>query len=309
MTTLHELQARRAVTERYEAALLRETAHTHTDAAPPTLALGMGTPQVGGVYNLDIFDLCAGMGDASVDMILCDLPYESLEVGWDRLIPVVRMWEQFKRLIKPRGAIVLTSKQPFSSLLIFSNLPMYRYSWYWEKSRGANVAQTGYRPLAVIEEALVFSHSPAVFSNMPTMNYYPQGDRLENPYKRAHKAHHTKITANSVGSPMRNPERGIGERTYEYTTPRNLLYVGDDPERGLHPTQKPVKLFSYLIRTYTQPGELVFDPTCGSGTTALAAREEGRRFIVGDSSAHYVDIARRRLAQPYTPNMFAAQAS
>lgn len=251
------------------------------------------------IHNVEFFTLCRSLPSQSIDMILCDLPYASLEVGWDKLIPAAPMWEQFKRLITPTGAIVLTAKQPFSSFLVTSNPTMYRYSWYWEKSRGANVAQTAYRPLAVIEEVLVFSHAPAVFSAVPTIEYHPPLEKLDKPYKRAHKAEHQKIVNNSVGSPMRNPERGIGVREYEHATPRSLIYFPDDPERGLHPTQKPVSLFEYLIKTYSNKGDTVLDPTCGVGTTAVAARNTKRNFICGDLSPDYVLIARDRLRLPF----------
>lgn len=265
-----------------------------------------GMPEVNQVYHADLFDLCAALDDNSVDMILADLPYESLEVGWDKLIPVENMWWQFERVITPTGAIVLTAKQPFSALLITSNLRKYRYSWYWEKAKGANVSQTAHRPLAVIEEVLVFSHAPAVFSTVPTINYYPQRQKLDRPYTQKFNPTDKVVTNHSVGSPMRNPERIVGTRTYEFATPRNLLYATTMSEGArIHPTQKPIALFRYLIRTYTQPGELVLDPCVGSGTTALAAREEGRRFICGDTSAEYVAIAKERLAAPYTLPLFA----
>ena len=251
------------------------------------------------VVHADLLTLCNRLESQSVDMILCDLPYGSLEVAWDVALPFEPMWAQFKRIIKPQGAIVLTAKQPFSSFLLVSNPTMYRYSWYWEKSKGANVAQTGYRPLMVIEEVLVFSHAPAVFSSVETMNYYPQRERLNRSYKRNYKATHSKITKTD-GAPMRNPEKIIGAHVYEFSTPRNLFYAATDGDIRYHPTQKPVALFEYLIRTYTQPGELVLDPVAGSGTTAIAARNTGRHFICGDLSAEYVMIARNRLAQPYT---------
>lgn len=274
----------------------------------PLLPTETSASLVNTVHLADCLELCERVYRAGikVDCIAADLPYESLEIGWDKLIPVKTMWAAFRRIIHPQGAIVLTAKQPFSSLLITSNLKQYRYSWYWEKARGANAAQTSYRPLAVVEEVLVFSLSPAVFSVVPTIRYYPQGEKLKHSYSRVNKPNHQKIINNSAASPMRNPERGIGVRTYEYNTPRSLIYFGDDVDRGLHPTQKPVDLFRYLIRTYTLPNELVFDPTCGSGTTAVAAREEGRRYIVGDSSSEYVGVTNRRLDAPYTPSFMPA---
>lgn len=260
--------------------------------------------QLDSIHHADLLTLCGMCDPCSVDMILCDLPYGSLEVGWDSIIPFAPMWEQFNRVIKPDGAIVLTAKPPFSAALLVSNPTMYRYSWYWHKARGANVAQTAYRPLAVIEEILVFSQAPAVYSNVQTMRYFPQKEPLDRPYSRTVKESHARVINNSVSAPLRNPEQGIGTHDYTHATPRNLLRFGDDTDRGLHPTQKPVPLFEYLIRTYTAEGETVLDPCVGSGTTAIAARNANRRYIVGDNDQKYVDVARKRIAAPFTLSLF-----
>lgn len=262
------------------------------------------------VHCADIFDLCAAQPSQSVDMILCDLPYgnEKTKLEWDNVIPIESMWEAFKRIIKPRGAIVLTAGQPFTSMLIMSNLDMYRYQWFWHKSRGSNFGMVQHQPLRIIEDVLVFSHTRASKNQFidETMNYYPQRTKLQKPYIRVDKTNHVKITSPSKSSHVHNPQ--VYTHVYEYQSVTNVLHfnMDSDPDRGLHSTQKPVDLFRYLIRTYTQAGELIFDPTCGSGTTAIAAREEQRHFICGDRSAEYVAIAQKRLEAPYTLPMFAS---
>lgn len=199
------------------------------------------------------------------------------------------MWAAFKRIIKPRGAIVLTANQPFTSALVMSNPRMFREELIWEKQQPKGFLDARRKHLDAHETVLVFCNG------LPTYN--PQGlipVRVKNGRKK-------KSLSGLYGN-VGNPDYVQLEGNF----PRSILAF-DVVHNGnnLHPTQKPVALFRYLIRTYTRAGELVFDPVVGSGTTALAARAEERRFIVGDSSAEYVEIARNRLAQPYTPDMFA----
>lgn len=236
----------------------------------------------GGVYQMDIFDLCAAIPRASVDMILCDLPYATTQNEWDALIPFAPMWTAFKRLIVPGAAIVLTASQPFTSTLVCSNLAMFRYEWIWRKSQATGFLDANRKPMKQHESVLVFCDGRAP--------YYPQMSAGE-PYRAIRNGKTTNYGKfDRVGTVNESGDR------YPKTV------IDFDVENGDHPTQKPVDLFRYLIRTYTRPGELVFDPCCGSGTTAIAAREEGRRFIVGDSSAEYVGVTNRRLDAPYTPS-------
>lgn len=248
----------------------------------------LGTWKLNSVNCTDLFALCDGLPDASVDMILCDLPYAVTQNGWDELIPFAPMWTAFKRVIKPRGAIVLTASQPFTSALVMSNPSMFRYEWIWNKSQGSGFLDANRKPLKAHESVLVFAEERPV--------YYPQMT-FGQPY--ISKRRNALTNSKNYGKFGLVDTISNGERF-----PVSSLYFPN--ERTEHPTQKPVELFSYLIRTYTQPGELVLDPCVGSGTTAIAAREEGRQFICGDSSAEYVAIAQKRLDAPYTPNMFAA---
>jgi len=259
------------------------------------------------IVCMDARDLLRELPDKSVDMILTDPPYGILHnISWDKKEPdFSQYWPEINRIIKPEGAIVITAKPPFSSRLILSNLDMYRYTWYFEKPNGANVAQINYRPMMVIEEALVFSQLPATFAKN-TMNYYPQKTNLERREKKINRATDKTITSYRAGFPMYNPERGIGEKNYNGYHPRNLLYSNTDAEIGLHPTQKSTELFGYFIKTYTQENDLILDPFCGSGTTAISARNLNRRFICGDLSPEYVAMANERLinSDPFQDTTF-----
>lgn len=246
------------------------------------------TFEVGTVYNVDLFTLCDGLEDQSVDMILCDLPYQATECIWDVMIPLDQMWQTFKRIIKLNGAIALTCSEPFTSVLVSSNYAMYRHSWVWDKGRAPNFLNANREPLRMHEDVRIFSLQAA--------NYYPQM-RLG----KLHRRGGSKKFNNGEVYGGRIPVTSLSEEYYPHTI---LDFPTIDNAAKVHPTQKPVALFRYLIRTYTQPGELVLDPCVGSGTTAIAAREEGRQFICGDSSAEYVEVAKKRLDEPFTVPMF-----
>jgi site-specific DNA-methyltransferase (adenine-specific) len=228
------------------------------------------------IHHMDLFTLCNAMSDASVDMILCDLPYGTTACKWDSVIPMTPMWEQFKRIIKPRGAIVLTASQPFTSALVSSNYEMFRYEWIWEKEQGVNFQLVKQQPQKVSESILIFSKGACV--------YYPQG--LQDCYiVKSNKKKQGNLRHISV-----NQEHYI-QTVSGY--PKNIIKI--PRQTGLHPTQKPVALWEYLIKTYTLEGDLVFDPCVGSGTTAVAARNLGRDYICGDFTRGYVELARDRV--------------
>jgi len=216
--------------------------------------------------------------NGSVDMVMCDLPYGTTACKWDAVIPFAPMWEQYRRVCKPRAAIVLTASQPFTSALVMSNPRGFRHEWIWLKNRAANAMTAKYGPMKRHENILVFaSEAPA---------YYPQL-RKGKPY-RGFKSAESKIgdhlgNANSVHKD--NPEGLLQPIT-------TLEFSG---ERGQHPTQKPVALMEYLIRTYTNEGQTVLDNTMGSGTTGVACARTGRRFIGIERDEAYFAIAKKRI--------------
>lgn len=258
---------------------------------------------IGQVHLAECLDLCERVYRAGlrVDMILCDLPYEVHEAAWDQIIPIAPMWEAFKRIIKPRGAIVLTCVMRFAWQLIAANPDWFKYDMVGAKNVATDFLNAHNKPMRAHENILVFSAGTTANKSPNRMNYYPQ-------MKPASRYIDTRKHQNRKGE-------AFGAKGREWTGearvhdneglafPTTILPMKTaNIEGNLHPNQKDIELFKWLIRTYTLPNELVFDPTCGSGTTAVAAREEGRRFIVGDSDTGYVQVARDRLATPYTPS-------
>ena len=224
------------------------------------------------IYQGDCLELMKDIPDKSIDRRLCDLPYGTTACKWDTIIPFEPLWELYKRIIKDNGAIVLTASQPFTSALIMSNIEMFKYCCYWKK-RPVNFLNAKHQPLRNIEDIIVFN----------TKKYNPQD-----------LVHRVKINKRS-NSTETNGAHG-NENISEYTGyPTQLLeYIG---ERGLHPTQKPVPLFEYLIKTYTNEGDLVLDNCMGSGTTAIACINTGRNFIGIEKDEEYFNIAQKRVKE------------
>lgn len=223
------------------------------------------------IYNEDCLEGMKQIPDKSVDMILCDLPYEIINSKWDKVIDFEKLWEQYERIIKDKGAIVLTAKGYFTYKLIASNEKLYRYKWVWLKNNATNFINAKNKPMTKHEDVLVFSKGVTANGNTNRMNYYPQGIRQIN---RASKEGISK-TGNHVG------ERPSHKKYYtqEYTNyPNDVLQFALD-KNPIHPTQKPVSLFEYLIRTYSKKGETVLDTCMGSGTTAVACVKTGRNYI------------------------------
>jgi len=234
------------------------------------------TNQASEVLQGDCLELMKDIPDGSVDMILADLPYGTTACKWDTIIPFEPLWEQYKRIIKPNGAIVLTASQPFTSALVMSNPKMFKYSWIWVKSNVSGFANAKKRPLKKYEDVLVFSKL--------TPPYHPQGlRRLAVPRVRKAKV------GDTVGG------NGFYDGyVQQYTNyPINVLEFAND--RKLHPTQKPVALFEYLIKTYTNEGDLVLDNVAGSGTTGVACQNLNRNFILMEQEPEYVEIIKQRL--------------
>lgn len=236
------------------------------------------------IHHGDCLELMKDIPDKSIDMILCDLPYGTTACKWDTIIPLDKLWEQYERIIKEDGAIVLTASQPFTTTLINSNIKLFRYCWYWNKTYSVGFMNANKMPLRNVEEVVVF------YKKLPTYN--PQG-LIEINKKQYRRKDKETTVYNDMG--LRE-----GEYTQKYTNyPTQVLSYGKEG-KTVHPTQKPVALFEYLIKTYTNEGEVVLDNCIGSGTTAIAAINTGRFFIGIEKEKEYVDIANKRIEEVLT---------
>lgn len=218
--------------------------------------------------------------DQSVDLILTDPPYGSTMCKWDVIIPFDALWPELKRVIKPNGAIVLTASQPFTTALIASNIKAYRHAWVWEKNFATNFFHAKRMPLRTTEDVIVFGYS--------SPQYFPQKTDGHIP------------TQSARGRSDGVLYHGVNRRDYDGgdTTryPTNVLrFKAADPKNRLHPTQKPVALLEYLIKTYTLPGETVLDFTMGSGSTGVACINTSRQFVGIEKDDHYFEVAKSRL--------------
>jgi len=231
------------------------------------------------IIHGDCLEVMRQFPDKSIDMILCDLPYGITACKWDTVIPLEPLWEQYERIIKDNGAIILTADEPFSSQLVNSNIKKFRYKWIWEKSYTTGFMNANKMPLKNIEDVLVF------YKKLPTYN--PQGVVRVNKKQNRRKDKETTIY-NDMGL----KEGEYIQRFINY--PKQIIKT-NKKEYGLHPTQKPVALFEYLIKTYTNEGEIVLDNCIGSGTTAIACINTGRNFIGIEIEEKYVQIARERI--------------
>lgn len=250
------------------------------------------------IIHGDALDVLRGLPDASVDAIITDPPYGTTACAWDTVVPFEPMWALFKRIAKPNAAIVMTASQPFTSALVMSNPKMFKYQWYWQKERATGFQYARYQPMRIIEDVCVFGTG--------TVSYNPQLTKLDRPYKAPYPI--IKSDSARMTSSGRHEDGRRKYATYTHAQPNNLLKFARDFDTN-HPTQKPVALMEYLIRTYTQPGDLVLDPFAGSGTTLVAARNLQRRYIGVELQAEYVEVARKRLSEMYTLPMFDRAAS
>ena len=243
----------------------------------------------------DCLELMKYIPNGSIDMILCDLPYGATNCKWDIIIPFDKLWEQYERIIKPNGAIVLTASQPFTSALVMSNINLFKYELIWEKSNPTGMGQANKRPMKYHENICVF------YKSQPTYNkqMIPRTDNtVKSMIKNGGKFNvsntmsgnqqsiaYKDINANRYSETEKNPSSVIKINSIR---PISKEYLG-------HPTQKPIPLFENLIKTYTNEGELVLDNTAGSGTTAIACLNTKRQFIVMEKEQKYYDIILKRL--------------
>lgn len=241
----------------------------------------------------DCLEVMKNIEDESVDMILCDLPYGTSACSWDSVIDLKKLWEQYKRIIKPQGAIVLFSQQPFTSILILSNLEMYKYNWVWEKENGTNFLNSHYQPLKVTEDICVFGKLGCSWNKQGNMQYFPQFEQGK-PYTCISGKQKSDSAVVRGGAGGREEIDGHETISDGKRYPKNLIRFNRDKEK-LHPTQKPLGLCEYLVKTYSSEGQIVLDNTCGSGTTALACKNLNRKCIGIELSEEYCKIAEARI--------------
>jgi len=241
------------------------------------------------VIQGDCLEVMKGILDKSIDMILCDLPYGTTNCKWDTIIPFEPLWEQYKRIIKDNGAIILTASQPFTSALVISNLKMFRYAWVWEKDKGANFLQANFQPLKTHEDILCFAYGKTKYNPQKTINQKKQSE------------------TNSKQLSQKRKEAGLNVEFFKSSSvyekdkllPRSVQYFSRDIPKGgtLHPTQKPVALFEYLIKTYTNEGDIILDNCAGSFTTAIASENLKRNWICIEKEEEYCAIGEKRIKE------------
>ena len=231
------------------------------------------------IIHGDCLEVMRQFPDKSIDMILCDLPYGVTGCKWDTIIPFEPLWEQYERIIKDNGAIVLFGMQPFTSALVMSNPKLFKYEWIWDKHIPRNFINAKIMPMRKHENILVFGKGK--------VTYNPQMIERDKP---------AKVKNYSKGDSVYKLRTDNKERVYTHRYPDTIIEGKWEANEGkLHPTQKPVALCEYLIKTYTLPGEVVLDNCIGSGTTAIACINTGRNFIGIEIEEKYVKIARERI--------------
>ena len=225
------------------------------------------------IYNEDCLEGMKRIPDKSIDMVLCDLPYGTTDCDWDNIIPFKPLWEQYERIIKDDGAIVLFGSEPFSTLLRNSNLKMYKYDWVWNKKIAGNPFVAKHQPLKTFENIMVFSKRKTKYNPQMTVG------KMRKKGGGKSKLFNVELTTN------------VNNLYY----PVAILEFSNAKRNQLHPTQKPVALLEYLIKTYTNEGETVLDNCMGSGSTGVACIATGRKFIGFELDKHYFEVARKRM--------------
>lgn len=236
--------------------------------------------KTGSFYVGDCLEIMPKLGAGSIDMVLCDLPYEKTQNQWDEMIPFDLLWPSYWSALKSNGPAVLTGSHPFTSFAVVSQIRNYKHCWAWEKTEASGHYNAKKMPLCAHEDVLVFCRGP--------VPYFPQKT----------SGHPRKTATQRNAKESTNYGTGSGKPPYDSTEryPRSVIKFATDKQKGAwHPTQKPVALFEYLIRTYTNPGELVLDNCAGSGTTAIAAMQSGRRWICIEQNEEYANAAMARI--------------
>lgn len=241
------------------------------------------------IYNEDCLEGMKRIPDGSVDCVICDLPYGVTACKWDSQIPLEPLWGQYERVIRDDGAIVLFATQPFTTVLISSKIELYRYSWVWVKEKGSNFQLANVQPLKRTEYILVFGKARAANGAKPPLRYFPILEPRDTPVKYGGGKH--------VGGELlhKHSMREL-HKSYDTRHPTNVLcFTKNYGQENFHPTQKPVELIQYLVKTYTLEGDTVLDNCMGGGSTAIACIREKRHFIGFELDRKYFDVANARI--------------
>ena len=236
----------------------------------------------------DCLELMKDIPNGSIDMILCDLPYGTTACKWDTIIPFDKLWEQYERLIKPNGAIVLTASQPFTSALVMSNPKMFKYEWIWKKTRYSGNLNATRMPLKAHENILLFGNNTIMYNPIKTIAPEHLIDKRKNVNPSIVKD----------GGAYNGSKGFVNIRKKDDGTryPISIQEFKNPNNNSLHPTQKPVALFEYLLKTYSNENMTIFDPCMGSGTTGVACKNLNRKFIGIEKDETYFKIAQDRIA-------------
>lgn len=242
----------------------------------------------------DCLEIMKHIPDKSIDLVLTDPPYNITACEWDEKINLEKLWQELLRITKEKTAIVFTASQPFTSILVISNLQMFKHEWIWQKAVGSNFATLKYQPMKEHESVLVFCKT--------TPNYYPQlEDRKGSGKERSRYQYKTSTTSGEAINQLHTIRKGEKYNENKRFPSSVQFFNNREKDRGLHPTQKPTALFEYLIRTYSNEDNLVLDPFLGSGTTAIACKRLNRRFIGIELDKKYCDMSRDRLTNEVEP--------
>lgn len=236
----------------------------------------------------DCLEIMNRLPSQSIDMIFCDLPYGTTSCKWDSIIPLDDIWKQYMRIIKPGKAIVLTASQPFTTVLIQSNLDWFKCEWIWEKNRGSNFATAKYQPMKEHESVLIFGNGRVTYN--PIKEQRKGGGLSRSKYK--YNPSNTGKRETMGGMEMNHANHNGNS---ELRFPSSIQKF--NTEVGLHPTQKPVTLVEYFIKTYSNEGDLIMDNCAGSGSTGVACLKNNRRCILIEKETEYVDVIKKRLEE------------
>ena len=234
--------------------------------------------QINNIYNGDCLELMKEIQSGSIDMILCDLPYGTTACKWDTIIPFSELWSQYKRVIKENGAIVLTSSQPFTSALVMSSPELFKYQWVWDKIIPSGMAYARHQPMRQHEDILIFCKGKTIYNAQMVKRDVP-----------------IKGGGMSKGETTNNQKLVALHKTYDFKNPTTMLRFDKIRRGSIHPTQKPVALFEYLIKTYTNEGDTVLDNCSGSGTTAIACINTNRNYICMEKDYEYYNKSIERI--------------